>query len=408
MIRVNRICEKMIWLLTLFFVVAIYVFYSQSWGRYVYVGIALAIFLLTVILRKGRIVLSLGRYHIYVLAFAIYCLLSSLWALDPKSALAQFTGIFSTLICMSLLYPYYSGKTSVKELLDILMWAGYILAVYSIYYYGYDVIYMASTASNLRLENTYNNINSISMLCAIACVIQVYRIIFRGFSFSVLFSVPTLIVVAAMQSRKAILILVLGIFLVSMAKNAGRKDYFQKLFRFLLIVVGLVILLMLFSRLPIFAGVNQRIEHMINSFSGNGVADRSSILRAQMREIGMQQFWRTPLLGIGIGSSRLLTYNAFGIYTYLHNNYVELLSCGGIIAAVLYYFPFLTMGKAFLRGKNFTRYETAFCAVLLVLLLVWDYGAVSYNSKIHYFFLMVLFIRADQLEAEKDVMECVV
>ena len=53
----------------------------------------------------------------------------------------------------------------------------------------------------------YNNANTLGMLCALAIVIQAYRWLFGRFSLSALFSVPALLVVAASQSRKAILMI---------------------------------------------------------------------------------------------------------------------------------------------------------------------------------------------------------
>lgn len=398
MIRTDKICEKLIWLLTLIFVVSLYLFAAEDWGRYLYFGTAMCIFVLTVIRFKGVIGFSAGRFHLFLLLFAVYSLFSVLWAWDSAAAISKFQMIMSILVCYSLIYPYYSNRYAVDELLNVIMWAGYVVAVYSIYYYGFDTIRDASSAANMRLENSYNNINSISMICAFACVIQVYKLVFHKFSFSSLFLIPCIAVITAMQSKKAIFVLVDGFLFVFILKNLKNRDLVQKVIRVIVVIAIFVGVAVVLSRLPIFNGVNQRIERLIASFTGQGKVDRSSTIRAQMRLIGMQQFWKTPFCGIGIGSSHILVSRLMGENTYLHNNYIELLTCGGIIGTALYYIPYFIVGKTFLKKANLMERETGICVILLLQLFIWDFGAVSYSTKIHYFYMMLFFIQADYLK----------
>ena len=43
MIQINRLCEKTIWLLTVLWLAATYIFYSAAWGRYLYLALAVLI-----------------------------------------------------------------------------------------------------------------------------------------------------------------------------------------------------------------------------------------------------------------------------------------------------------------------------------------------------------------------------
>ena len=370
MIQINRLCEKTIWLLTVLWLAATYIFYSAAWGRYLYLALAVLIFLLTAVHGGGKVRLPFRRYHLCVLLFALYCLASSLWAWTPEASVASFRTLFSILVCCSLMYPYYSERDSIEELAAVFMWAGYIVALYSIFYYGFDNLYEATASADLRPGNSYSNINDISALCAFACVIQFYKIVYYKFTPLAVFAIPSFFVVIAMQTRKAILVVVLGVFLV-----------------------------LVLSQLRIFGGVNERLRDMLASFTGEGKADGSSLLRAKMRTIGMEQFRKTPFFGIGMGNSAALLLKTVGLSTYLHNNYVELLACGGLAGFALYYVPMLACGVCFLRRKRFTQKQTAICAVLLLLLLIMDYGMVSYSSKEQYLYLMLFFIQADRLDA---------
>lgn len=401
MIRKDKICEKLIWLLTLIFVVSLYLFITESWGKYLYFGTAACIFVLTGVYFKGKIKLAVGGFHVTLLLFALYSLISLLWAWDPAEAVSKFQTLMSMLLCYSLIYPYYHSRKSVDELLDIVMWAGFIIALYSIYYYGYDAIKMASSAANKRLDNSYNNVNSISMLCAFACVIQFYKLSFQKLSIASLLLIPCIMVITAMQSRKALIVLLVGILLVILVRNLQNKGFFQKMIRIVLVITVFCAAVFCLAQLPFFDGVNQRFVRMLAVFTGQGKVDRSSMLRMRMRQIGMEQFLKTPLFGIGIGSSHVLVSRTLGENTYLHNNYVELLACGGIIGTAIYYIPYVMTGGSFLKKENFCKEGTAICAILLLQLMIWDYGAVSYSTKIHYFYMMIFFLQADFLKEEK-------
>lgn len=83
-INTKAFCDRLIWLLTLFWVVAIYLFTMETWGRYIYLALAVAIFLLTALRNGGCIRVKLYRYHAYVLAFVVYTGFSAVWAWAPR------------------------------------------------------------------------------------------------------------------------------------------------------------------------------------------------------------------------------------------------------------------------------------------------------------------------------------
>jgi len=116
-----------------------------------------------------------------------------------------------------------------------------------------------------------------------------------------------------------------------------------------------------------------------------------------MVEIGLKTFLDHPLFGIGIGNSRELTVVYLGWETYLHNNFVELLASGGIVGFLLYYAMYLYLISVFWRCRKQYNEEYAICLTLLLVLLVLDFGRVSYYTKTQYVFLMVMFLETDVL-----------
>ena len=83
--------------------------------------------------------------------------------------------------------------------------------------------------------------------------------------------------------------------------------------------------------------------------------------------------------------------------TYLHNNYIELLACGGIVGTALYYVPRLALLRDFWSSRFLRNRQAIACLTILLLLLIMDYGAVAYSEKMQYLYLLMLFVQADKL-----------
>ena len=58
----------------------------------------------------------------------------------------------------------------------------------------------------------------------------------------------------------------------------------------------------------------------------------------QLIKLGINAFFDSPLLGIGIGNTRLVVLQNMGFDYYLHNNYLEILASVGVLGAIPYYY----------------------------------------------------------------------
>ena len=397
MINTKKLCDKTIWILTLWWIVAIYLFAQETWGRYYYFMASVAVFILTAVKRHGKVNLRIRAYHLYMIGFALFCGLSAVWAREPAAAISKCQTIILTVVCCSMMYPFYEEQESVEQLVTMLMWSGYIVALYSIQKFGLSTLLAATVSRHTRMDFGYNNSNTIGMICALSIVIQVYKIIYGERSLWSLLMMPSIVVVAASQSRKALMLMPVGVMMVMLLKNAGNKNVVKGFVKAVFSIAVLVIVIIGLSQLSIFNGMNERMERMFNSFTGEGIVDNSSIVREKMREAGIAQFLKTPVIGVGIGSSATITELAAGYRTYLHNNYVELLACGGILGTMLYYIPYIACLSVFCRIKNIRNRQTVICITIILVLLVMDYGMVSYYDKLHYVYMMMFFIHRDNL-----------
>ena len=164
------------------------------------------------------------------------------------------------------------------------------------------------------------------------------------------------------------------------------------------VVLGVGYLLL---SLPMFAKMQTRFTMVLGLFSSNAMMDTSTFMRQQMIIAGFYQFLQTPWLGVGIGSTPLVTLYAVGYETYLHNNYIEMLAGGGLIGATLYYSIFFLTGIPLCRQQSNGDANTGMCLVLLVLMLLMDGAMVSYYEKGTYFFILLFFVQV-QLNKRRE------
>lgn len=391
-IKVHKLLERIMWLITAFLLASFTIFDNTIYISLIIAGITVILLLLDSISNDFRILIKLSGFHLWGFGFAGYCLLSSLWAINPENSFSKGLTIIQIIICMTVIYCHYYRNYQPHRLLSIAEYSGYMIALYYIYFWGLGYI-RNSLMAGARIENAFANGNTIGMSCAISFIISVYFLLYVSKKHIIKFPFMALLltIVAATASRKALVIVVLGVLFLFLFKYRS-KDILKTFFRWLFISGSLIVLFLLILSFPIFDGLNHRMEGLIAAIMGNGIIDNSTYLRQQFIKIGLEQFLETPFFGIGIDNARLLLLQHFGYTTYLHNNYVELLASGGIVGASLFYSIYAYI--IYKLKSNWKNYSSEKIAVLLLifLMLAMDFGAVSYYSKSTYFYIMMFFL----------------
>lgn len=393
----QKFLHNLINVVAVFLFAVFLLFDGYTWGKYAFLAASLAIYVLGLWERNEKIVLRFDMYVVIYFVFIAYVLLTALWAKSAMSTITMARTLFRTFICAYIVYLYFVKEKDVSRLLRILMWAGYVVAIYSVMFYGVDELLKAGTDSSLRADNEFANVNSIAMCCALSCMIQANEFFEKRNRWTCVFLIPVLIVIGATQSRKALLFLIVGVFSAFIVKN--QNESFVK--KFGKIIVGCVVAVLIIYgllQLEIFSGIKQRMQTMFNSFTGNGKADGSSLTREKMIEIGWKEFTEHPVGGIGIANSYFITDKYLGWKTYLHNNFVELLSSGGVFAFIFYYAIYVYLFYNLWKYRNADKKQTMFFAIWLLIMLALDYGSVSYSSKVQNFYLMIHFVNIQNLK----------
>ena len=391
-ININNLIKKSIWLMTTFLLASFSIFDNNVYISFIIAVITVLILLLDSFTNNHKISIKLSKFHLWGFCFAVYCLLSSLWAVNPGYSLSKGLTIIQIIVCMSVLYNHYCKDFQSKPLLSILEYSGYMIALYYISFFGLSSI-KSSLFLGSRMENAFANANTIGMACAISFILSIYTMLYKNKKIIVKlpFIVLALLIVAATASRKALVMIIIGVLLLFLFKYASR-NIIKTILRSLLICGLLGTIFITVLSLPIFDGLNHRMEGLIATITGTGSVDNSTYLRQQFIKIGLEQFFETPLFGIGIDNARLLLLQHFGYTTYLHNNYVELLASSGIVGVSLFYSIYAyILYKLKFNWSNYT-YEKIAVLLLILLMLAMDFGVVSYYSKSTYFYIMVFYL----------------
>ncbi len=378
---------------------SITIFTTYTWGRYVLLGCMVAILLCDAIRNKGKYSFRVEVYFALLLLFIAYTGVSSLWAMKASRAIEKAKTLLEILLMAFVLYNHYRQyEDGVRQALQDIKISGFVIVIYTLVFYGIPQLILMA-ASEERLENEFANINTIGIVAAIATTIQLDDWIGRKkFSIWVLFCIPAVFLIALTQSRKALVMVVMGLALILWFRNISSKNFFKTIFRLILYVgIGVVVINYILS-LPVFSGMMERMDGLINSLTGVGEVDSSTLVREEMLQIGMDAFRNHPFFGIGIGNSNELVLLHMGQDAYLHNNFVEMLAGGGIVGFAIYYSMYIYLIVKFWKYRKHKNKEYVICLTLMLVLLVMDYGRVSYYAKTQYIFLMVMFLEVDTLK----------
>ena len=393
----QKFLHNLINVVAVFLFAVFLLFDGYTWGKFAFLAASLAIYVLGLWERNDKIVLRFDMYVVIYLVFIAYVLLTALWAKSAMSTITMARTLFRTFICAYIVYLYFVKEKDVSRLLRILMWAGYVVAIYSLMFYGVDELLKAGTDSSLRADNEFANVNGIGFVCALSCMFQANEFFEKRSRWTTIFIIPTIIVLAATQSRTAWAIFLLGGFSAFIIKNQNESSL-KKVLKILF--EGIVALLIVYAllQLEIFTGIKERMDSLINSFTGNGKADHSALIRERMIEIGWLTFLEHPIGGIGMSNSYFITQEYLGKQTYLHNNFVELLSGGGIFAFIFYYAIYGYLFYNLWKYRKADKKQAMFFSMWLLIMLVADFGTVSYYDKSQNFYLMIHFVTVENLK----------
>lgn len=401
--RMNDVLVHLANALLMLYTISIYVWSSDA-SMYVYSNLlclaTLVVMLLVVAPRRGiTITRSLG----YLVAFGAFCITSILWAEEPARSITMAFKTLPLLILFAIVLYNYLGyiKDGKEYLLRCIYVSGIVLAVYVIWVQGGPGAYLSLLGTGVRLGGEVTNENVVGMAAAFSFIIAFYRVFYEHRMPHTAMMILCGLVAFGAGSNKALIAMVAGclMLLVFNAYLTGTVMSFLKSAG-LLMVLACVLLTVL--QLPMFETINTRFTEMVNTFTGTGEASASTSERIGLTQAGLKQFSETPLLGIGIGNSGLITQQvSIGFDSYLHNNYVELLACVGAVGTFLFYAAVFTPLLPVLKNGKNNDAQAVLAAILIMAWLLIQVGYVSYSEKTTYIYIVLIGLYAGSINHER-------
>lgn len=382
--------DKAILALTWCFIVALYLC-PQGIQNLVVVAITGLVLVMT------NYKMEVHRYHLFVLQFCLYCYATTFWALNGYYCIEKGNTIFYFLIIMSIFYSYYRKYDDLTIVIKVIMWAGYFVVFYSYFFYGVDKLVLMDTSTG-RIQNAFMNVNVLGMLAALVVIFHLYFSMFEKFSRTVFLIIPAIIVIAATESRKAIVMVILGILLLYYFKmRSGPRNNLLPYLKFAISGIFLLGIIIALASTGMFSGAAERMNGFLASITGEGEVDSSTSARELYRQVGWNQMRETPWLGIGMGCPWMLAARQINRAAYLHCNYAEVGCGGGIVGLFSYYIMYLYV---LAKEYKYLKYERLSALIFLWIMIkfVTDWGAVSYYSKINLFYLMIYYLHIDLMK----------
>ena len=373
-----------------------------SWGRYLMIAAVGLLFLR--LARSNRLIISRKDFPFLNsgLLFTCFCYLSVIWAESQTYAIEMSNTICQIFACTFVVYMYFSQTCQTKSFIKIIMFSGYIYALVVLSDYGFTNIFRIATDSMYREASKYGNVNYIGMIMSVNILITAYDLICEKKRPYHLFAVLSIIILVVTQSRTALISLIAGICIIVYMNLKREKNQKVLLNRIVLLIfltcVGFIVL----QNTSFFSGITQRMLELIGTLNGDG-GDSSSGVRMVLMRIGIEQFKQTPILGIGINNSRLVSLRFVGHAYYLHNNYIEMLVNGGIIGFLIYYSFYMKIGISIYRNRFSQNKDIILFTAIWFSLLLMDVGTVSYYAKDIYIYFALLFSGLSNINSELGV-----
>ncbi len=206
-------------------------------------------------------------------------------------------------------------------------------------------------------------------------------------------------------SKKALVLLVVGSLLFETCISKGVKAIGKFL---IFTVIGISILFLIFNNKDLYEVMGKRVEGMFLTIIGEADTkqiDASLVERTFYMKQAMHLFSLHPILGYG--GNNFKTYMRelnYSHIAYSHNNFTELLSTLGIIGFLIYYsywiYILISLFKGLKKDKN--KNLTIMFIILVGMILLLDYGNVSYENKFNAILLCIISIYI-AMRKEKDI-----
>ncbi len=325
------------------------------------------------VLLSGKV--KLTYYTVWYFVFLAFSALSMLWATKAETG-----ALFNMVVALILTFCVLNTVNSLERLEAIMMVFVLAAVVMGIMLAATDQLILEE-GERLGQEIT-GNANSFSVMLMISGIFSGWFVVYRrGFLkfFNLAALIFLLFLMALSGGRKYLLVAVICVVWFVISKDTKS---FVRIFSGIVKATAVLWLLYLaIMNIPlIYDSIGMRFEEMFNMFSGGESAVAGDDIRQRLIEIGLKQWSYSPLWGYGMDTFKHYNKMVTGYFYYAHNNYVELLYDLGLLGTVLYYWFYGHAIKKLATLPRTVREYKILGIGMLVGLLIFEFGGVSYNA----------------------------
>lgn len=344
-------------------------------------------FILSVYKNTGRPYINFHSKALILLL--LFFLLSYFWS-DNQGLLDLFSykALFLTIIfvvCISNIMKVYSSVIPVM----MAFWAISIFNFFILLRVIPQDLFFQLEPWEIRFWGTFNNPNLGAISFVFSLMFADYYLKEQKLSISspqrillILIIIVSLLLVVATASKKGIVLLVL--YFSYKLFSLKIKTLISKN----IIIVGLIAVLgFQFIEINIFTdsfyASLKRVDAFLTQFNSTTNIGGSTSERIYFIKEGLKGFLQSPILGNGFKSFEA-KYDH-----YAHNNFIELLYCGGLLALLIYVSIYFKLVISIRKQTKELKTLVVFSVLALIAI---DIAAVTYLMKILQYYLCTLFV----------------
>lgn len=320
--------------------------------------------------------------------FTGFCLCSILWS-------TSFDKSFSRVQSLLLMLAYYFALTNFVlvrfENRERLYCIARILVISSLFAAMY-LLFTSDWQVGLRVNGIIGDSNQASAYLAYSIPVALYcgskkllpKIIIA------IDIIAVIVAIGVMGSRTGILVAAIGIVLYWLTRSIQNGIFsLRTIFVALAITFASIAAINFIMTNEIaYEIIGRRFESLFDILSGgqSKINENSYYERRALFHLAVELFSTHPIFGVGIDAYS--KYAAISIRdTFSHNDYLQLLSCVGVIGFALYYAQHAYLVFQF---RRLDKREFALCLTLLTMILIFHSAVVFYYQKLEFVFLALL------------------
>ncbi len=297
----------------------------------IYLGFCTLLFVVSINIKK----IQISKGLIWFSLFVLYCMITLTYTINNINPDYVYIRILTYLYLVFLVAPFLSERENVKIVIKGFFIGG-IIGILVVILKQYNLIGIKRLGNGIY--GSYADFGNTCML-TMSCYWWIKDKMFTKKILKNIIFILILLAIIFSGARKAILV---PIFMILFSQIFDKRKKLDKKIVYT-IIFGISFLVIIYACLnneSLYKMIGYRIESGVSSVLGKDEQDASLNERALFKELAKSMFKEKPFFGWGMHSFAYKNKYSNHTLVYSHDNYLEMLSCYGILGFILYYWPF--------------------------------------------------------------------